>query len=87
MSDPPPNKLPSWTRLTTIGVEYTAAVAGFGLIGWWLDTKWDTGPWGTVIGAGLGLTGATYNLVRETLKVIKTPPRKPGERKTDHRNR
>ena len=77
MSGPSPNKLPSWTRVTTIGVEYAAAVAGFGLIGWWIDGRWGSKPWGVLIGAGLGLIGATYNLVRAATAAMKSgPPKK-----------
>ncbi len=63
----PHGKPQSWTRLAGVGVEYAAAVAGFGLIGWWIDQRWQTKPWGVVIGAALGLTGATYNLIRSSL--------------------
>ncbi len=87
MPDPPQRKLPPWTRLATIGVEYAAAVAGFGLIGWWIDTKWDSSPWGALIGAALGLIGATYNLLRETLNLVNPPRRKPAERDEDERGR
>ncbi|MEE9297095.1 MAG: AtpZ/AtpI family protein [Phycisphaerae bacterium] len=52
-------------------MNYVAAVAGFGLAGWWIDSKWDTGPWGVLIGAALGLMGATYNLVRESMAAFK----------------
>ena len=51
-------------------------MAGFGLIGWWVDSKWDTSPWGVLIGVALGLFGATYNLVRETMAAFATPPKK-----------
>jgi F0F1-type ATP synthase assembly protein I len=87
MPDPPQRKLPTWTRLATIGVEYAAAVAGFGLIGWWIDIKWDSSPWGVLIGAALGLIGATYNLLRETLNLVDTPRRRPGQRDEDERGR
>ena len=71
MGNPSPTKPPSWTRHVGIGVNYVAAVAGFGLAGWWIDSKWDTRPWGVLIGAALGLTGATYNLVRESMAAFK----------------
>ena len=54
-------------KLAGVGVEYAAAVAGLGLIGWWIDQRWQTKPWGVVIGAVLGLTGATYNLIRSSM--------------------
>ena len=62
---------PAWIRLSGIGIEYVAAVAGFGLVGYWIDRHYKTDPWGVVIGAALGLVGATYNLVRESLAAFK----------------
>lgn len=63
--------MPDWTRHAGIGVEYAAAVAGFGLIGYWIDLKFETGPWALIIGVALGLIGATYNLIRESKAAFK----------------
>lgn len=49
-----------------MGVEYAAALAGFGLAGYWIDRHYGSGPWGVVIGAALGLIGGTYNLIRQS---------------------
>jgi len=72
---------PSWLRFSGIGVEFAAAVAGFSVVGWWVDRHWNTKPWGLVIGAVLGLTGGMYNLIRESLGAFKPPvdggPKKP----------
>ena len=63
-------------------MEYVAAVAGFGLVGYWIDAKWDSGPWGVLIGAALGLTGATYNLVRQSIRAFDEQKREAeGKRK------
>ncbi|MHC4697842.1 MAG: AtpZ/AtpI family protein [Planctomycetota bacterium] len=62
---------PAWIRHSGIGIEFAAAVAGFGLVGYWIDRHYKTDPWGVVIGAALGLVGATYNLVRESLAAFK----------------
>lgn len=69
----PPTRPPSWTRHAGIGVNYVAGVAGFGLFGWWLDGQWDSAPWCVLIGVALGLVGATYNLVRETMAAFNDP--------------
>ncbi len=79
MANPPPLKPPPWTRHAGIGVNYAAAVAGFGLAGWWVDSRWDSAPWGVLVGAALGLTGATYNLVRESMAAFDSSR---GERKS-----
>jgi len=64
-------KRPRWIRHSGIGVEFAAAFGGFALAGWWVDRHYRTGPWGLVIGAALGLVGATYNLVRQSLAAFK----------------
>lgn len=90
MSDQSPKRVPPGTRLATIGIEYAAAVAGFGLLGWWVDTRWDTKPFGVLIGAALGLIGATYNLVRESMAAFKVPPRSSdaeGEKDRERQSR
>ena len=58
---------PSWIRFSGVGIEFAAAVAGFALVGYWIDSRYDCRPWGVLIGAALGLVGGTYNLIRETL--------------------
>ena len=72
---------PSWLRFSGIGVEFVAAIAGFTLVGYWVDRHWDTKPWGLVIGAVLGLLGGMYNMIREALGAFKPPvdrgPRQP----------
>lgn len=57
----------SWTRLSGIGIELAAAVAGFTLAGYWWDRHFHTGPLGLLIGIGLGLVGGMYNMVRQSL--------------------
>ncbi len=80
MANLPPNKPPPWTRLSGIGVEYAGAVVGFSLVGVWVDSHWQTKPWGVLIGVALGLVGATYNLIRTSLAEFE-PLRKPGKLK------
>ena len=69
---------PTWIRYSSIGFEFAAAVAGFALVGYWIDRHYDTGPWGILIGSALGIVGATYNLIRQTLALSRdSSPRKP----------
>lgn len=68
---------PSWVRFSGIGIEFAAALAGFTLVGYWIDSHYDSRPWGIVIGAGLGLIGGTYNLIRQSLAAF--------ENENDHR--
>ncbi len=80
MANLPPIKSQPWMRHAGIGVNYAAAVAGFGLIGWWVDSRWDTRPWGVLIGVALGLIGATYNLVRESMAAFKNISQKDNDK-------
>ena len=58
---------PSWIRWSGIGVNFAAAVAGFTLVGYWIDHHHETSPWGVLIGMVLGLVGGMYNLIRSSL--------------------
>ena len=57
----------SGLRLAGVGVEFAAAVAGLSLLGYWIDRHFGTGPWALLLGAGLGIVGGTYNLIRDAL--------------------
>ena len=58
---------PNWIRWSGVGVEFAAAVAALTLVGYWIDRHYDSRPWGTLIGALLGLIGGMYNLIRSSL--------------------
>ena len=63
----------SWIRLSGIGVEFAAAVAGLTLVGYWVGRHWNCNPWGVLIGAMLGLIGGMYNLIRKSLAAVREP--------------
>jgi len=65
---------PDWIRLYGIGFEFVAAVAVFALIGYAIDCKYESSPWGVLVGVALGLIGGTYNLVRESLAAFRRLP-------------
>jgi F0F1-type ATP synthase assembly protein I len=75
---------PSWLRFSGIGIEFAAAVAGFTMVGWWVDRHWNCRPWGLLSGAVLGLTGGMYNMIRQALGAFKPPgdrgPRQPSSK-------
>jgi F0F1-type ATP synthase assembly protein I len=47
------------------------ATAGLALIGYWVDGRFGTRPWGTIVGVVVGLVGGLYNLVRESLEAVR----------------
>lgn len=74
---------PSWQRLSGLGIEFAGAVGGFALLGYWIDRRWDTEPWGLLICVALGLVGGTYNLIREAIAATRPrsrPDREPTEK-------
>jgi ATP synthase protein I len=60
-------RLPGWIQHAGIGLELAGAVAGFALVGYWIDRHFGSKPWGLVVGLVLGMVGGLYNLVRESL--------------------
>lgn len=46
-----------------VGFQLAASVIGGLLLGGWLDKKWGTGPWLTVVGLLVGSIGGFYNLI------------------------
>jgi F0F1-type ATP synthase assembly protein I len=70
------NDRTSGLRLAGVGIEFAAAVAGLSLLGLWIDRHYGSAPWGVLIGAGVGLIGGTYNLIRAATA-------RPSGQKTD----
>ena len=64
-------RFPGWVRHSGVGLELAGAVAGFALVGYWIDRRYETEPWGLVIGLALGMIGGLYNLVRESLQAAR----------------
>jgi F0F1-type ATP synthase assembly protein I len=67
-----------------MGIELGAAIVGFCLLGVWIDHRYETGPYGTLICALLGIVGGMFNFIRQALQAVKdeAPPedsRQDGE--------
>jgi F0F1-type ATP synthase assembly protein I len=55
-----------------MGFELAAGIVGLTLAGYWIDHHFGVGPWGLIVGAGLGLVGSLYNFIRQSLEMMKT---------------
>jgi len=61
------NQFPGWMRYSGIGLELAGVVAVFTLIGYWIDSRYGSQPWGMIGGLILGFSGGLYNLVKASL--------------------
>ena len=68
-------RFPGWVRHSGVGLELAGAVAGFALVGFWVDRRYDTQPWGLVIGLVLGMIGGLYNFVKQSLQATREAQR------------
>ncbi len=65
--------------LAGIGFEFAAAIAGFLLVGYWIDRHFGSFPKGLIIGLVLGMVGGGYNLIRKSLAAAKSAERRAKE--------
>ena len=62
---------PSWGQYLGLGLQMAVGVGLGVLVGGWLDRKYGWQPWGTTVGALLGLAGGMYLLIKEALRMNK----------------
>lgn len=55
-------------RLAGLGTELAGAILGGCLLGYWIDRRFETQPWGLTIGASVGIVGGLYNLIRKAVR-------------------
>jgi F0F1-type ATP synthase assembly protein I len=79
MSKPGAWESPVW-RYAGLGLELAASVAGLVALGWWVDRRFGTEPWGVLAGALVGMTAGMYNLVRRALEAARGSGGAPGSR-------
>jgi F0F1-type ATP synthase assembly protein I len=75
-SPPPPRpERAAWAKWTAAGFEFGASVLLFFLLGQWLDARWGTPPWLTLLGTFTGVAAGTYLLVRQALRAERAEAR------------
>jgi len=75
--------LPIWVRFSGIGFEVAGAVAGFALVGYWIDSHYGSSPKGVLIGSILGIVGGGYNLIRQSLAASRAAKVEDAETEAD----
>lgn len=64
-------RFPGWVRYSGVGLELAGATAGLALVGYWIDGKFGTSPWGILGGVIIGIVGGLYNMVKESLAAVR----------------
>ena len=64
-------RFPGWVRYSGVGLELAGATAVLALLGYWIDGKFGTSPWGMLGGVIIGIVGGLYNLIRESMAAIR----------------
>ncbi len=59
-----------------LGIQLAAAVLIFFSIGWWIDTSYDTSPWGKLVGVLVGAAGGMIKFFRTVTGPEFQPPDK-----------
>jgi F0F1-type ATP synthase assembly protein I len=54
--------------LAGMGFDLAASVGVATALGWWIDRRYDTAPWGVVVCAAIGIIGGLYNFVKAGLR-------------------
>ena len=62
--EPQDSFIVAWGLYGAIGFQLAAMVVGGLIVGQWLDSRWSTTPWLTLVGLIVGSIGGFYNLIR-----------------------
>lgn len=65
--------------LAGLGFDLAAAVAVATALGWWIDHRFGTEPWGVIVCAAIGIVGGLLNFVRAGKKALERRAGPPGE--------
>ena len=64
-------QLAGWYRMAGVGIEFVVAIALFAGIGYAVDRWRGTGPWGVLIGLGVGFAVGLRAMIRMAMKSFK----------------
>jgi F0F1-type ATP synthase assembly protein I len=53
----------------TMGIQLAAGIVMFFLIGWWLDTRYETSPTFKLIGLGIGSVGGLVKFLKSAVEL------------------
>ena len=58
----------NWGRYAAVGLEVAAGVGLGAAVGYWIDKRFNTAPWGILLSSGVGFTAGMYLFIKEALK-------------------
>lgn len=58
-------------RLASLGLEFGSGIAGFVIIGWWIDHSFGTAPKALITASVIGSVGGLYVLIRRSYEIQK----------------
>ncbi len=61
----------NWAKFASAGLEIAAGVGLGVLVGYWVDGKFHSSPWGMLVGSCLGFGAGFYLLIKEAIKANK----------------
>lgn len=61
-------KQPKPWRSAHMGLEFAGAALMMTLVGYYIDQRYGSKPWGAVIGATVGFVGGMYLFIKEALR-------------------
>ncbi len=65
----------------TIGAQLAFAVVAFFFLGRWLDSKFETAPWLTILGSVLGIAGGLIKFIMTAIQMGRREDREQHEHK------
>ncbi len=62
---------PKRWQMTSSGLELVGVMGVLAGIGYYLDGRFGTAPWGVIVGALVGIVGGLYRMVREASRMVR----------------